>query len=138
MILPNHRENERTGSLIFLGAGLLFWWPVVNPTGGKQRLGFMITPLYLLTAASTGGLIGGILLAIDRPVYETYRLAPRIWGISAQVDQELGGLAMMLGDATSVIAVLVVFAKYVVEEERNMRAAEVAAQHVSEGNHTGS
>jgi putative membrane protein len=112
--------------LVFLGAGLLFWWPVVHPTGGKRRLGDAFTSLYLLVGALDGGLISGALLALSRPIYATYREAPRVWGISPLADQELGAMMMMLGDAIFIFAALWLFVKYVTEEDRAARALEAA------------
>ncbi len=113
--------------LIFLGAGLLYWWPVVHPTGGRRRLGFELAPLYLLAAAAEGGVIGGVFVEINRPLYETYLQAHRIWGISPLLDQELGGLIMMTGDVIYITAAFVTFIKYINQDERTVRAKEAAA-----------
>ncbi len=109
--------------LVFLGAGLLFWWPVVHPTGGRRRLGYEMAPLYLLAAASESGLLGGLFIASSRPLYAAYLQQPRIAGLSPLVDQEIGGLSMMVGDVIYIAGTVVAFIKYINHDERTAEAA---------------
>ena len=94
--------------LVFLGSALLFWWPIVHPAPGRRSLSYGGAMFCLLLAVLEGSLIGALLAFADQPVYETYRAAPRIWGISALRDQQLGGLLMWLaGGMIYVVAALV-------------------------------
>lgn len=80
--------------LMFLAAALIFWWPVVHPTGGRRRLGYGAAVLYIVPALLEGNLIGALLTFAPSPVYETYQEAPRVFGISALQDQQIAGLLM--------------------------------------------
>lgn len=79
--------------LMFLGTALLYWWPVIQPTG-RRRLSYGAAVLYLFPAMAEGNLVGALITFADQPLYEKYRLAPHIWGLSAIQDQQIGGLLM--------------------------------------------
>jgi cytochrome c oxidase assembly factor CtaG len=78
--------------LTFLGLGLLYWWPVIHPSGGTRRLEYSIP--YLMLAGAEGGLLGGTLTIVNHPLYPIYEQATRLWGLSALDDQQLGGMIM--------------------------------------------
>lgn len=82
--------------LLFLGTGLLYWWPVVHPSGGRRRLEYAPAILYLLPPLFAGNAIGALLTFADAPLSATYKVAPRIWGLSALEDQQLSGLIMWI------------------------------------------
>jgi cytochrome c oxidase assembly factor CtaG len=98
--------------LMFFGAAVLFWWPVINPaprlrrlTGGAMygaRIGYVI----LATAQNT--LLGAVLGLSERVLYPTYAAAPRLvadWG--PVDDQAFGGGVMWSGSHMFLAAVLV-------------------------------
>jgi cytochrome c oxidase assembly factor CtaG len=80
--------------LMFVGAALLYWWPVVHPTGGRRRLSYGAGVFYIAPAVLEGNLIGALVTFAGEPLYETYRRAPRVFGLSALQDQQIGGLMM--------------------------------------------
>ena len=80
--------------LMFFGAALIFWWSVVHPTGGRRRLGYGVAVLYIMPAMLEGNLIGALLTFSSEPLYETYQLAPRVFGLTAVQDQQIAGLLM--------------------------------------------
>ncbi len=105
--------------LMFLGAGLLYWWPVVHPSGGRRRLSGGGAVLYILAGASEGGLIGGALSFSDRVIYTAYLHVPRLWGLSALTDQQIGGIVMWLGGGLlNVGLAFALFVKMALDEER--------------------
>ncbi len=79
---------------IFLGAALLFWWPVIHPAGGRRRLSYAPGVVYFLPPMLVGTLIGALLTFAERPLYPYYEHVPREWGISVVQDQQLAGLIM--------------------------------------------
>jgi cytochrome c oxidase assembly factor CtaG len=79
---------------IFLGAALLFWWPVIHPAGGRRRLNYLAGLVYFVPPMSVGSLIGALLTFAHSPVYQAYQKIPRVWGISVVGDQQLAGLIM--------------------------------------------
>jgi cytochrome c oxidase assembly factor CtaG len=81
---------------MFFGTALLYWWPVIHPTGGRRRLGYGLAIPYLLLSMVEGTVIGVLLTFADEPVYQTYQQVPRVWGLSVVTDQQLGGLLMWI------------------------------------------
>jgi cytochrome c oxidase assembly factor CtaG len=81
---------------ILIAAGLLFWWPIVtgrlSPPAG---LG------YLAVAFTGSSFLGLAFIFSSRPFYSFYEHAPRLWGLSAIRDQNLGGI-LMNGEQTLV------------------------------------
>ena len=78
----------------FFGAGLLFWWPVVQPWPSTPRWPRWTIPLYLFFATLPCDALSGFLVFCDRVVYSSYLSAPRLFGISALQDQECAAALM--------------------------------------------
>lgn len=78
----------------FLAAGLLFWWPVVQPWPSRARWPEWTMPLYLLLADVQNTALSAILVFSGRLVYPFYASVPRLAGISAESDQITAGLFM--------------------------------------------
>ena len=103
----------------FLGTGLLYWWPIVHPTGGRRRLGLGTAIFYLLPPFLVGNLLGALLTFAGRPIYQTYALAPRVLPLSALQDQQLGGLIMWVpGGLAWLVPLFVVLALFLRGEDR--------------------
>ncbi|MFW5947733.1 MAG: cytochrome c oxidase assembly protein, partial [Gemmatimonadota bacterium] len=79
---------------MFFGAALLFWWPVIHPTGGRRRLGYGAAILYIFPAKIAGFVLGAGLTLSSEPYYRTFLDSPRIWGLDPLGDQQMGGLIM--------------------------------------------
>ena len=96
---------------LFLGTALLYWWPVIHPTGGRRRLDYGAAIPYLLLPFFEGNAIGALLTFASRPLYATYQQVPRVWGLSALEDQQLAGLIMWIpGGMMYLIPILVCLA----------------------------
>jgi cytochrome c oxidase assembly factor CtaG len=78
----------------FFGAGLLFWWPVVQPWPSAARRPQWLIPLYLFLATLPCDALSGFLAFCDRVVYPSYLAAPRILKMSALQDQECAAALM--------------------------------------------
>jgi putative membrane protein len=78
----------------FLGAGLLFWWPVVQPWPSTPRWPEWAIPLYLFSATLPCDALSGFLTFCDRVVYQSYISAPRVVGLSPLEDQECAAALM--------------------------------------------
>jgi cytochrome c oxidase assembly factor CtaG len=82
--------------------GFLFWWPALQNephrlTGGNRAI-------YLFAAFVLASPLGLLLALIPRAVYHFYVHAPRLWGLSPLTDQQIGGAAMALEQATVLFA----------------------------------
>jgi putative membrane protein len=75
----------------FLGSGLLFWWPVVQPWPSRPRMSRWALLPYLLLADLQNTVLAAILTFASHPLYPTYaaHLGPR-----ALDDQVLAGVLM--------------------------------------------
>ena len=81
---------------ILIGAGLLFWWPIVS---GRLRVPAGLG--YLAVAFIGSSFLGLAYIFSSRPFYAFYEHAPRLWGLSPVRDQNLGGI-LMNGEQTLV------------------------------------
>ncbi len=80
--------------IVFFITAVLLWWPVLSPLPEYPRLSYAGQLLYLFVVAFPQKVLAAILTLISHPVYATYINAPRLWGISAQMDQEVAGAIM--------------------------------------------
>jgi putative membrane protein len=80
--------------LSFLVAGLLFWWPVVQPWPSVSSSADFTIILYLFFATLPCDILSGLLVFCDRVVYSVYFSASRPFGLSALEDQECAGALM--------------------------------------------
>ena len=78
----------------FLGTGLLFWWPVVQPWPSRLRWPRWTMIPYLLFADIQNTALSAFLIFSERVLYPTYAAVPRLWGISALDDQAAAGAIM--------------------------------------------
>jgi len=78
----------------FLGAGFLFWWPVIQPWPGIPIWPRWSILLYLFLATLPCDILSAFLVFSDRVVYPVYFSAPRPFGWSVLDDQECAGALM--------------------------------------------
>ena len=79
--------------LCFFVAGLLFWWPVVQPWGSVRRSRWSV-PVYLFLATLPCDALSAFLTFCNRVVYPHYVSSHRAFSISPLADQELAGALM--------------------------------------------
>jgi putative membrane protein len=99
--------------MLWILAGLFFWWPVAAPVPARERFGYPLKVAYLIlaTVANTGVFV--YLTFTHLPVYATYELAPPIPWISAREDQQVAGLLMKLGGGVVLwTAIGILFARW--------------------------
>ncbi len=78
----------------FLGAGLLFWWPVVQPWPSASIGPQWSTLLYLFLATLPCDVLSGFLVFSERIAYPIYSSAPRHAVVSVLDDQQRAGALM--------------------------------------------
>jgi putative membrane protein len=78
----------------FLAAGLLFWWPVVQPLPTSLKWPESSILLYLFLATLPCDILSGFLVFCDRVVYPTYLSSSQPFGLSALEDQQCAGALM--------------------------------------------
>jgi putative membrane protein len=80
--------------ITFLGAGLLFWWPVIQPWPTASTGPRWSTLLYLFLATLPCDILSGFLVFSDRVAYPVYLSAPRMFGFSVLEDQQCAAALM--------------------------------------------
>jgi cytochrome c oxidase assembly factor CtaG len=81
---------------LLIAGGLLFWWPLV-----AGHLNVPAALAYLGAAFVASSFLGLAFIFSSHPFYPFYEHAPRLWGLSAIRDQNLGGI-LMNGEQTLV------------------------------------
>ena len=78
----------------FLATGLLFWWPVIQPSPGESGGPQWTILLYLFLATLPCDVLSGLLVFSDRIAYPVYLCTPHRAGFSAFDDQQCAGALM--------------------------------------------
>lgn len=113
--------------LTFLVAGILTWWPLLTPADEHVRMASPMQILYLAAESIPLDVFGIFTIFAAGIFYHTYAVAPRIWGLSATADQQLGGAILAVpGNAIDLILMSLVFFGWVNSVERGQRERERA------------
>jgi putative membrane protein len=108
---------------LLLVAGLLFWWPVFAEL--PQRLSTALRLVYLGAAFAGSAFLSLALIFSSSAFYKFYEDAPRLWGLSADKDQNLGGILMNGEQLIVFFAAMSYFLmRLLSEEEEAQRALE--------------
>jgi cytochrome c oxidase assembly factor CtaG/ferredoxin len=78
----------------FLGSGVLFWWPVIQPWPSRPHWPEWAMIPYLLFADVQNTVLAAFLTFSDRVVYPTYNLVPQFPGMNPLSDQHAAGAIM--------------------------------------------
>jgi putative membrane protein len=118
----------------FLGAALLFWWPVLGADPSPWRLPHPARLLYLFLAMPQNSFLGVALMSTTTVLFPHYVTNGRTWGPSPLEDQQLGGVIMwVVGDVCFLAGMAVVVALWMAHEERKTRRidARLAAERAA-------
>lgn len=114
-------------NLCFLFAGMLTWWPLLTPLDRHTRLAAPSQMLYLVVESLPLDVFGAFALFTTTVFYPTYQHAHRVWGISAIVDQQVGGALLAVpGNLIDIVLMSVIFFAWIERTERTQRAREQA------------
>jgi cytochrome c oxidase assembly factor CtaG len=99
--------------LSFIAVGVIFWWPIVDPMRGRdtRRWVSAFWKIAMLVASGIPPTVLGLIFTIaPHAFYDFYVRAPRLWGLSPVVDQQLAGVVMFgAGNLIYFAAVVAVF-----------------------------
>lgn len=108
----------------FIVFGILNWWPIFSPSEELPRLSLGGQVLYIFLAGMPTVALGAGLTFFP-PLYAPYLAAPRIWGLSAAVDQQLGGLIMWIpGNIFYIVIISILFIQWMQKQDAKQRASE--------------
>ena len=99
----DHRWALGIEHLLFVTAGLAFWWPALVP--GRMRHGSRV--IYLAAAFFLAAPVALLIALAGSTIYPYYDTTPHLWGLSPLEDQSLGG--MMMAVEQSVILFVAAF-----------------------------
>jgi cytochrome c oxidase assembly factor CtaG len=121
-------ENEGIHILehiTFIVFSVINWWPIFSPLEeGLPRLSIGGQILYIFLSGMPTVALGAGLTFLP-PLYAPYLSAPRIWGISPALDQQLGGLIMWIpGNIFYIIIVSILFIRWMQMQDAKQRASE--------------
>lgn len=104
--------------VMFIATATLMWWPIFSPLDELPPLPDPLKILYLFLASIPGTILGAIITFAAEVLYPTYARAPRMWGLSAKIDQQIGGMLMWVLGALIYLGVLtVVFFRWLNQDE---------------------
>ncbi|WP_334142275.1 cytochrome c oxidase assembly protein [Rhabdothermincola sp.] len=133
-------RSSQLGSMLldltWLLSGLLLWTPLASPLRELRHPSPAVQCVYLFLAAGAIAMVpGGMLTFADFPLYRTYELAPRVYGLSASDDQQMAGILMKIGNIPIVWTVIfVIFVRWAM---RDGGATRPAAMATSAGSRSG-
>ena len=104
---------------LYLGAALLFWWPVVGADPSPWRLPHPARVAYLFLGMPQSSFLGLAIFSAPEPLYTHYITLQRSWGPTPLADQQwAGGIMWAGGDAAFLIAMIVALWIWLRAEER--------------------
>ena len=126
-----HAPLHALEHVTFFTAGILVWWPLIQPVPMRRPLKGMAPIVYIFSAKVGLAALGIYLTWSSGLAYDHYGTVPRVWGLDAVEDQNVGGAMMMVEQSIVLVIVLVVlFARMLRqsdEEERRRERLEDAA-----------
>ena len=127
----SHSAGHYTMHFSFLATGVLFWWSVLSPAPEPYRLSTGAKLFYIFFSGFPMMLLAFMLVATPSPLYGYYESQPRLWGISAVTDQQMGGAIMgTLGELTMFIPFTLLFFRLLSDDDAAHGSAQppVAAE----------
>ena len=83
--------------VLFLVASIVMWWPLCSNSTAIPRLSYPLQIIYLFVMSLAQIIVFGIVTFAPEPIYDHYLGTPKLFGVSALVDQQLGGIIMKVG-----------------------------------------
>jgi putative copper resistance protein D len=103
---------------LYLGAGLLFWWPAVGLDPSPWRMPHPVRAMYVFLQMPQNTFLAVAILGSSVPLYAHYATLVRSWGPSALEDQQqAGGLMWIGGDVLFLAAMAAILAGWMIHEK---------------------
>ncbi len=97
-----------TEHLMFIGSSVIMWWPLMSSLPELPRASYPVQMVYLFFMTLPMSFIGAAITFSRDVLYLWYDTVPRLWGLSAVADQQIGGLIMKIPGALTFMVLLVV------------------------------
>ncbi len=110
---------------LYLGAGLLFWWPVVGADPSPWRMPHAARLLYVFLGMPYSSFLALAIYSASGVLYPHYATLQRDWGPTPLADQQLaGGIMWVGGDGLFLVAVVAMVATWMRAEEAEGKRAD--------------
>jgi cytochrome c oxidase assembly factor CtaG len=110
---------------LYIGAGLLFWWPVVGADPSPWRLPHPARVAYLFVGMPQSSFLGLAIFSAPAPLYGHYATLGPPWGTAALADQQLaGGIMWAGGDLIFLLAMILAVWVWLRAEEAEGRRVD--------------
>jgi cytochrome c oxidase assembly factor CtaG len=107
----------------FLGAALLFWWPVIGLDPSPWRMAHPVRVLYTFLQMPQNTFLSLAIFSATQPLYAHYATNVRDWGPSALADQQAAGAIMwVIGDLAFVSSLVLLVVAWMRAEDRTAAA----------------
>jgi cytochrome c oxidase assembly factor CtaG len=124
---------------LYLGAGLLFWWPAVAVDPAPWRMSHPVRAMYVFLQMPQNTFLAVVLLGATSVLYPHYATLERGWPPTPLADQQAAaGIMWLVGDFIFLAAILAILWSWMSAERRDAprqdrrAAAEMAAIRVRE------
>ena len=113
---------------LFLGSGLLFWWPAVGADPGPWRMTHPVRVLYVFLQMPQNTFLAVALLGARAPLYAHYASLERSWGPTPLEDQQTAaGIMWLAGDLLFLAAILLLVLGWMRHDERRTAHEDLRA-----------
>jgi cytochrome c oxidase assembly factor CtaG len=89
--------------ILFIGTAFLTWWPIFSSSSLLPPLNTPLQVVYLFGQVLIPTILGALITFAPTVLYPYYAAAPRMWGVSPLLDQQIAGLIMWLGGSVIVL-----------------------------------
>lgn len=114
--------------VLFLFAGIHYWWPVVGANPTRWNLPHPVRVMYLFALVPIHAFLGILFYSPERVLYPELSEVARTWGPSPLLDQQFAGMLMMvLGELIGLIALLVAANEWANADQRQATRYDRAA-----------
>ncbi len=97
-VLRSSQWGSFVMDMVWLAMGFLLWAPIISPLPEMTSAAPPVKVGYIFLAAGVVPMVpAGFLTFAPFPLYSTYELAPRFYGLAATTDQQIAGLIMKIG-----------------------------------------
>jgi len=104
---------------ILVTTAILMWWPICSSLEELPRISEGGQMVYIFLAGLSQIAVFGVITFAESAMYDFYARAPRVWGISPLVDQQLAGVIMKVGGmAIFILAWILIFFRWASREEK--------------------
>ena len=99
-------------------SAMLMWWPILSSVPELPRLTAPLRMAYLFLQSLIPTVIAAFVTFADGVVYPFYERAPRIWGLSAEADQQIaGGMMKLIGSLILWTFIAIAFFEWYAREQ---------------------